>query len=356
MVPVDLELIFWLISDCIKENVADCFIATAPLSYHCFISFTLKPVNADKRNKGYWKFNASLLHSKAYCQGVKDIITEIIGDVNLSSYTSKWEFLKFRIGNFPTSLSKHLKQSHQLEEANLTREISLCCSKAIVTDADKRELLTLQTKLDEVYTRKAKGAYIRSKAKWTEDGERNSSYFCRLEKTRQVKNNIGTQVIDDNECSDPKVIANEIYSFYNNLFSYSFSPDAAEVFFDKIQEFIPQISEDFREAEISHQDLEKAMQCLKPDRSPGPDGLTANFYKHFWEHMKVLLFETLKETIEKSLLPQTMRQGVIVLIPKAGKNPKILDNWRPIMLLNNDYNILTHIFKPSQGGTLSNNK
>ncbi len=58
----------------------------------------------------------------------------------------------------------------------------------------------------------------------------------------------------------------------------------------------------------------------------------------------MLLSETLKETINKSLLPPTMRQGVIVLTPKSGKDPKILDNWRPITLLNNDYKILTHIF------------
>lgn len=98
------------------------------------------------------------------------------------------------------------------------------------------------------------------------------------------------------------------------------------------------------EAEISHQDLDEALQCLKPDRSPGPDGFTSNIYKHFWDDIKMLLFETLNEIIKKSLLPPSMRQGVIVLIPKSGKDPKILNNWRPITLLNNDYKILTHIF------------
>lgn len=39
-----------------------------------------------------------------------------------------------------------------------------------------------------------------------------------------------------------------------------------------------------------------------------------------------------------------MRQGLIVLIPKPGKDPKILGNWRPTTLLNNDYKLLTHIF------------
>ncbi len=38
-----------------------------------------------------------------------------------------------------------------------------------------------------------------------------------------------------------------------------------------------------------------------------------------------------------------MKQGVIILIPKPGKDPKILDNLQPITLLNNDYKLLAHI-------------
>ncbi len=118
-------------------------------------------------------------------------------------------------------------------------------------------------------------------------------------------------------------------------------------FFDKIINFIPLISEDFRnicDAEIPYPDLGKAVQSLTLDRSPGPDGLTANFYKHFWEDVKTLLFQTLKETKDNPSLPQTMKQGLIVLIPKPGKDSKVLDNWRPITRLSNDYKMLTRIF------------
>lgn len=317
---------FWLISDWSLEQTADCLISAAPLSDHCFISLTLKPINAVKRNKGYWKFNASLLHSEAYCQGVKDIINEITDDASFSSHSSRWEFLKFRIRNFSRSFSKQLKQSFQREEANLVREISLCCSKPTTSDTDKGKLLTLQTKLDELYIHKAKGAYIRSRAKWIEDGERNSSYFCRLEKTRQVKNNIGTLLIDNKECSDPEAIAKEIYSFYNNLYSSSFSLNAAETFFDKIKGHIPQISKGFRdscETEISHQELDKALQCLNPDRSPGPDGLTTNFYKHFWDHIKTLLFETLQETIKKIIIATNYETRCDCSYSKSRQRPQI---------------------------------
>lgn len=39
-----------------------------------------------------------------------------------------------------------------------------------------------------------------------------------------------------------------------------------------------------------------------------------------------------------------MKQGVITLIPKPGKDGKLLDNYHPISLLNNDYKILTYIY------------
>lgn len=42
--------------------------------------------------------------------------------------------------------------------------------------------------------------------------------------------------------------------------------------------------------------------------------------------------------------PSTMKQGIITLIPKPDKDPKILDNFRPITLLNTDYKIVTLIY------------
>ncbi|MGL5732989.1 MAG: RNA-directed DNA polymerase [Metamycoplasmataceae bacterium] len=121
----------------------------------------------------------------------------------------------------------------------------------------------------------------------------------------------------------------------------------ADAFLDSIKPFIPQISLEFKEicdAKISLQELENALQALSSDKSPGSDGLTANFYKFFWDSIKFLLFKALTEVTECLSLSHTMKQGVIILIPKPGKDPKILDNLRPITLLNNDYKLLAHIY------------
>ena len=79
---------------------------------------------------------------------------------------------------------------------------------------------------------------------------------------------------------------------------------------------------------------------MASDRSPGPDGLTTRFLKHFWEDFKLMLFQAINGCINQKELMETMKQGVIKLIPKPGKDKKILSNLRPITLLNTDYKIL----------------
>lgn len=44
----------------------------------------------------------------------------------------------------------------------------------------KLQILSLQSKIDDLYTQKAKGAYVRSRARWIEKGEKSNHYFCRL--------------------------------------------------------------------------------------------------------------------------------------------------------------------------------
>lgn len=47
-------------------------------------------------------------------------------------------------------------------------------------DNDKQKLQILQTKLGEMYLKKAEGAYIRSRAKWIEEGERSTYYNYKI--------------------------------------------------------------------------------------------------------------------------------------------------------------------------------
>lgn len=90
--------------------------------------------------------------------------------------------------------------------------------------------------------------------------------------------------------------------------------------------------------------VSEAIDKLKLNKSPGNDGLTTEFYKKFSNSLSPFLLQVYLESLKKGTLPSSMTQGVINLIPKPQKDHALLDNWRPISLLNNDYKILAIIF------------
>lgn len=83
---------------------------------------------------------------------------------------------------------------------------------------------------------------------------------------------------------------------------------------------------------------------MKKGKSPGSDGLTIEFYAHFWETIKRPLLRMYNDCIINEELSTSMKQGLITLIPKPGKDLLSLDNWRPITLLNLDYKIISLVF------------
>lgn len=85
---------------------------------------------------------------------------------------------------------------------------------------------------------------------------------------------------------------------------------------------------------------------LSLNKSPGSDGLTAEFYRFFWKDIRHLLFKAIQECIERKellIVYYSILQYLIILIPKQGKHKGLLDNLRPITLLNTDYKLLLGI-------------
>ncbi len=72
--------------------------------------------------------------------------------------------------------------------------------------------------------------------------------------------------------------------------------------------------------------------------------LPSEFYQKFVKDLAPLLLEVIYESIRLGSLPSTLTQSLITLISKPKKHLLLIDNWRPIILLNCDYKIIATIF------------
>ncbi len=90
--------------------------------------------------------------------------------------------------------------------------------------------------------------------------------------------------------------------------------------------------------------MDIALKQMSNCKSPGIDGLSTEFLKHFWKDIQKLLYNAFFECIQEGSLSPTMKTGLITLLPKPKKQLLLLDNWRPITLLCTDYKWLALVY------------
>ena len=95
------------------------------------------------------------------------------------------------------------------------------------------------------------------------------------------------------------------------------------------------------EGVLAEKECEEAVKDMKNGKTPGTDGLTAEFYKIFWQDLKNAMVKSFNYSFQSKSLSEIQKQGLIILLPKSNKDLTNLSNWRPISLLNVDYKIMT---------------
>ena len=82
---------------------------------------------------------------------------------------------------------------------------------------------------------------------------------------------------------------------------------------------------------------------LPNNKSPGSDGFTSEFYNFFGPNLKSIIFENVQYAFQAEILSLDQRRSLLTLLPKPGKDTRLLDNWRPLSLLNTDYKIVAKL-------------
>ena len=187
----------------------------------------------------------------------------------------------------------------------------------------------------------SKGIILRSKEQEIEEGEKCTRYFFKKILTR------GGKIIklkeEDREGNNNKEILNMGEEFYRNLYG---EKDVHKGTMDEVLNFVEKKvnSHDVLTDDFTVLESQKCLKGFKKGKSPGEDGLPAEFYDTFWDILSNDILTVFREFERLDRLPDSFRIGIVSLLYKKGDRTDIR-NWRPITLLNLDCKLFSSFIK-----------
>ncbi|XP_031124298.1 uncharacterized protein LOC116027009 [Ipomoea triloba] len=179
----------------------------------------------------------------------------------------------------------------------------------------------------------------RSKEFWLKGGDQNTTFFHNAVRRRRQNNQI-LRLKDDNGewCDRGTSLNNLMLKYFSDMFDYE--QDVQGPILENLGSVLSQAQNECLTSTFTTEEIKRALFDMKPDKSPGPDGLSPGFFQQYWDILGrdvVNFCETFRQT--KSL-PPGANNTHIVLIPKVAK-PTSMTELRPIALCNVLYKILS---------------
>ena len=344
---IQSRLDFFLINEDAQDIIFSTDIIPSVWSDHSCITVYINHLPDTVRGKGHWKLNSSVLGDDKYINEMKGNLTEWLEEYrDIQDKRVVWELVKYHIRKATMSFCSQRKMDKNNEEKRLEQELKKSEIDLAIEPNDHVlfEYNRIKERIKEIEQEKIQGAIIRSKSKFVEEGEKSTSYFFGLEKRNAVKKQMRKLKMKDGEIiTDSNKILKEQTNFYKNLYSSKIpeNDDIGKFTNDQLLPKLTTAQKQLCEADLSLDEIKSSLSTFSKNKSPGNDGITTEFYLKFWDNIGQAMLDNFIYSFEHGELSNSQKQAVIILLDKPGKERQLLNNWRPISLLNHDYKILT---------------
>lgn len=222
---------FFLVSNTLTQLVNSCSIRASFNSDHSIVVLQCDFEN-EKRGRGFWKFNNTLLDDPKHNELVIQAFHTAMHNNQNKNAAMQWEMAKMHMAQASSSYSKEKALNRNKRLKDLQFKIEWLTFQLEIDPGGnqlkiEQDLQEYKDEMNNILQVKFKGSLFRSKCQFYAEGERSSKYYFNLEKSRYNKKVVKQLFTPEKQL---KKGVQDILDIQANFFQKLYSKDATVSF------------------------------------------------------------------------------------------------------------------------------
>nr|GFA43167.1 putative RNA-directed DNA polymerase, eukaryota, reverse transcriptase zinc-binding domain protein [Tanacetum cinerariifolium] len=214
----------------------------------------------------------------------------------------------------------------------------------------KASLLKQLVDIDKQSDIELNDAAQKAKVKWVIEGDENSKFFHGVINKKRAQLAIRGVFNNGTWCTDPNTVKESFVSHFSSRFKQPiFSRFKLNMMFNN-RFTIDQVRD--LDRFVSIDEIKATVWDCSANKSPGPDGFTFEFFKHFWDLIGSDLCAAVQHFFETGMFPRGCNSSFLALIRKV-PYAKFVSDFRPISLIGSIYKVITKVLANRLGTVIA---
>ncbi|GKD19602.1 RNA-directed DNA polymerase, eukaryota, partial [Tanacetum coccineum] len=195
-------------------------------------------------------------------------------------------------------------------------------------------------KIQQVNNTLMSEAVQKAKIKWVADGDENTKFFHGMINKKRSQMSIRGIMVNGTWIDNPVNVKYEFLDHFRRRFDKPSENRAMiDICFPKVLSIEQR---DDLERMVTKEEVKQAVWDCGCDKSPGPDGFSFSFFRHFWSTIEKDMFEAVDCFFTNGDMPNGCNSNFIALIPKI-IDANMVKDFRPISLIGSLYKVIAKV-------------